>query len=205
MGNYSEVRRVSRLWYFVPIIFGILGGLASYFLVRDRDKKFASKLLMIGVIRDILMIVTYAVLTLFFWSFPLIQKQSEVSASKNIYNLAFQVEKSIEAAIDTGEKQSLLTQPGIMWIVDNLSNSLILTTRSRITDISPTADWIKISEGKETILYGRSTPINNEFEIQYKIQIMQPFVLEGNKLSSSMVKKVEIFKENKKILISLIE
>ena len=48
----------SKAWYLLPIFLGPIGGIIAYFLVKDRDKKMAEKLLIVGVV----MIVVYFVL-----------------------------------------------------------------------------------------------------------------------------------------------
>ncbi len=43
-------KKGNTLLYFLPFLFGIIGGLVGYFLVRDKDKKLARNLLWFGVI-----------------------------------------------------------------------------------------------------------------------------------------------------------
>lgn len=43
-------KKVNALLYLLPFLFGILGGLGGYFLMRERDKKLARNLLWYGVI-----------------------------------------------------------------------------------------------------------------------------------------------------------
>jgi archaellum component FlaF (FlaF/FlaG flagellin family) len=50
-------KRPSKLYYLLPIFLGILGGVAAYLLVKDRDKKFAKKLLIVGIIMTVVFIV----------------------------------------------------------------------------------------------------------------------------------------------------
>lgn len=40
----------SKAWYLLPIFLGPIGGIIGYFLLKDRDKKMAEKLLIVGVI-----------------------------------------------------------------------------------------------------------------------------------------------------------
>jgi hypothetical protein len=44
------VKKSSRLWYLVPIFLGIIGGLIGYFVLKDRDKKIANRMLIIGLV-----------------------------------------------------------------------------------------------------------------------------------------------------------
>lgn len=46
----TEGKQPGRIWYLAPILFGILGGAIGYFAVRDRDKKMAESLLIVGLV-----------------------------------------------------------------------------------------------------------------------------------------------------------
>jgi len=46
----TEGTRVSILWYFLPILFGFLGGLIGWALLRDKNREKAVHLLIIGII-----------------------------------------------------------------------------------------------------------------------------------------------------------
>ena len=50
----------SNWWYLLPIFLSIVGGVIGYFLLKDRDKKFAERLLVIGII----MVVVYIILSI---------------------------------------------------------------------------------------------------------------------------------------------
>ena len=55
----EEVRmrkKPSRLWYLVPILFGIIGGLIGYVVVKDEDRNMAKKLLIVGLIMTFLFV-----------------------------------------------------------------------------------------------------------------------------------------------------
>ncbi len=45
----TSVRRPSRLWYLLPIFLAIVGGVIGYFIVKSRDRKFAGRLLLVGL------------------------------------------------------------------------------------------------------------------------------------------------------------
>jgi xanthine/uracil permease len=47
----------SGLWYLLPIIFGIFGGIIAWFVIRDDDPKKASNCLWLGVILIIIEII----------------------------------------------------------------------------------------------------------------------------------------------------
>ncbi|GEM_PF-609336 len=45
-----QVRRRSSLWFLLPIVFNILGGLVAYFVIRDDDPRKARSCLLLGAI-----------------------------------------------------------------------------------------------------------------------------------------------------------
>jgi len=49
-------KKPSRLWYLVPILFGIIGGLIGYVVVKDEDRNMAKKLLIVGLIMTFLFV-----------------------------------------------------------------------------------------------------------------------------------------------------
>jgi len=75
----SSQKKPSRLWYLLPIFFGIVGGIAAYLLVQDKDKKFARKLLIVGIVLTVVYIVIPLLIGLisiqYFWSNPLAEKR----------------------------------------------------------------------------------------------------------------------------------
>jgi hypothetical protein len=46
----KEINKPSKLWYLLPIIFGIVGGLIGYFLIKDKDRKMAKMLVICAII-----------------------------------------------------------------------------------------------------------------------------------------------------------
>ena len=44
-----QVRRRSSLWFLLPIVFNILGGLVAYFVIRDDDPRRARSCLLLGI------------------------------------------------------------------------------------------------------------------------------------------------------------
>jgi len=74
MNEESEIRKKpSRWWYLLPIFSGIMGGLVGgllfiflgiivgiigYFLFKDKDRKFAERLLIIGIVATIIGFIT---------------------------------------------------------------------------------------------------------------------------------------------------
>jgi len=67
----------SAIWYLFPIIFGPIGGIIGYFLVKNRDRKFAEKLLIVGLI----MVAVYFVLSIIFAAFAYIYMSSSSMVS----------------------------------------------------------------------------------------------------------------------------
>ena len=55
-----DKQKTSWVWYLLPILFSILGGIVGYFLLRDKDKKTAKTLIYIGLIVFVLEIIYYA-------------------------------------------------------------------------------------------------------------------------------------------------
>lgn len=49
--------KVSILWYFLPFLFGFVGGLIGWALLRERDKGKAGQLFLIGVFMTGIMIL----------------------------------------------------------------------------------------------------------------------------------------------------
>jgi len=47
--NKTVGEKPSKAWYILPIFFGFIGGLIGYFIVKDRDKKMATNILIVGV------------------------------------------------------------------------------------------------------------------------------------------------------------
>ena len=61
-------KRVSRAWYLLPILVGliggflgvlggvagVLGGVIAYFLIKDKDRKLAESCLIVGILATIL-------------------------------------------------------------------------------------------------------------------------------------------------------
>lgn len=49
--SYSEpVKRPSSAWYLVPILFGIIGGLVMFLVLKDQNRRMAKKGLVVGII-----------------------------------------------------------------------------------------------------------------------------------------------------------
>ena len=53
---YPEKIR-SRVWYLVPIFFGLIGGIIAYFAIRGDDPQKAKKCLYVGIIMMVIGII----------------------------------------------------------------------------------------------------------------------------------------------------
>ena len=45
-----QIRRRSTLWFLLPILFNVLGGIVAYFAIRDDDPKKAKSCLLLGLV-----------------------------------------------------------------------------------------------------------------------------------------------------------
>ncbi len=45
-----QIRRRSSLWFLLPIVFNVVGGIVAYFVIRDDDPKKARSCLLLGII-----------------------------------------------------------------------------------------------------------------------------------------------------------
>jgi len=41
-------------WYFLAVIFGFIGGIVGYFALRNKDKKLARNVLIVGIVATII-------------------------------------------------------------------------------------------------------------------------------------------------------
>ena len=46
----SEMKNRSGLWYLLPILFGIIGGVIAWFVIKDNDPKKAKNCLYLGLV-----------------------------------------------------------------------------------------------------------------------------------------------------------
>lgn len=58
----AEFSKPSDLWYLVPLLFGILGGIVAYIGVKDDDREMASGLLIFGAVWTLILFVIYYVI-----------------------------------------------------------------------------------------------------------------------------------------------
>jgi len=59
----QPIKRRSRWWFLLPILFHIIGGFIAYFVIREDDPKLAKNCLWLGIIISII----ETALTLAFW------------------------------------------------------------------------------------------------------------------------------------------
>ena len=45
-----EIRKRSSWWFLLPIIFGVIGGIIAYFVIKEDDPKRARSCLYLGII-----------------------------------------------------------------------------------------------------------------------------------------------------------
>jgi len=57
-------REPSRIWYFLPVFFGILGGLIGFFALKNRNWKLAKTLLGLGIAISVLAVGANSIITL---------------------------------------------------------------------------------------------------------------------------------------------
>jgi len=55
-------KKPSKVWYLLPIFLTWIGGIIGYFLMKDRDKEFAKRLLIVGVILTVVYIIIMVVI-----------------------------------------------------------------------------------------------------------------------------------------------
>src|SRR5437879_3852548 len=46
----TSQKKPSKLWYLLPIFLNIIGGVIGYFVLKDRDRKFAERMLIVGAV-----------------------------------------------------------------------------------------------------------------------------------------------------------
>jgi len=55
VGRESGIeKKVSRWWYLAPLLLGIIGGIVAYFEFRNVDRRFAKRLLLLGLLVQII-------------------------------------------------------------------------------------------------------------------------------------------------------
>lgn len=47
-------KRASRAWYLAPVVLGVIGGFAGFFANKDDDRRFAKRLMAVGLIQTVL-------------------------------------------------------------------------------------------------------------------------------------------------------
>ena len=56
-----QVRRRSTLWFLLPVVFNLLGGIVAYFAIRDDDPKKARSCLFLGIVLAAIPILLFVV------------------------------------------------------------------------------------------------------------------------------------------------
>jgi len=63
----KKTDKPSNFWYLLPILFGIIGGIIGYFVVKNRDKKMATNLLIAGIIISVISLLLLLPLSVLFY------------------------------------------------------------------------------------------------------------------------------------------
>ena len=56
-----EIRKRSSWWFLLPILFGIMGGIIAYFVIKEDDPKRARSCLYLGIILAAIWIALFVV------------------------------------------------------------------------------------------------------------------------------------------------
>ena len=56
-----QIRRRSILWFLLPIVFNVFGGIVAYFVIRDDDPKRAKSCLLLGIILAAIPVLLFVV------------------------------------------------------------------------------------------------------------------------------------------------
>lgn len=56
-----EVRRRSSLWFLLPILFNVIGGVIAYFIIKDDDPCKAQNCLLLGIILTAISVAIFVV------------------------------------------------------------------------------------------------------------------------------------------------
>lgn len=59
----TQKRKDDKIWYLLPILIGIVGGIIAYLILKEDNPQFAKKCLMIGIILTIVSIVLWFVIS----------------------------------------------------------------------------------------------------------------------------------------------
>ena len=60
----NQKEEPSRIWYFLPVFFGIVGGLIGFFALKNRNRKMAKIVLGLGIAMSVLAVGADSILTL---------------------------------------------------------------------------------------------------------------------------------------------
>jgi hypothetical protein len=56
-----EIRKRSNLWFLLPILFNIIGGVIAYFIIKDDDPSKAKNCLWLGIILSAISIAIFLI------------------------------------------------------------------------------------------------------------------------------------------------
>lgn len=64
--NTSETKKGGAIYYLLPILLGIIGGIIGFIILKDDDQAFAKKLLIIGIVVTAITVIIGIVLPMLF-------------------------------------------------------------------------------------------------------------------------------------------
>jgi hypothetical protein len=82
----KEISKPSKLWYLLPILFGIIGGIIGYFLIRDRDRRMAKNVIICAIaILVVQIILSFSILAFYGLTAPSGELKPQASGFENVY------------------------------------------------------------------------------------------------------------------------
>ena len=200
----------SKLWYLLPIFFGILGGIAAYLFLQDKNKAFARKLLILSIILQVLYFVVAVLIMLsgmlIFWITPLSSKQQGVQNVRLLHDTITRLNDNILTLMVSENAQSVNVPYGILWTIDTSDNSILARMENKLSDLPIDEGWIQLNYTNNDIIFARADTSGDRYIIQYKIKLNPPWKIETvGKLTSDKVKQINLNKSNNSIQIQLIE
>jgi len=90
-GEAQVEKKPTRWWYLVPIFFCFIGGIIAYFILKDKNRKFATKLLIIGIVMSVVWFII---------GFLLVFVLAPLFVSNIIEEQSKEVEKGYTAAVE---------------------------------------------------------------------------------------------------------
>ncbi len=148
----QEQKRPSLLWVLLPIFLGVIGGIIGYFILRNKHRKFAKEIFLIGLI-----------ITIIYTSFSLITRYYVGHWMSSFKEQSIsEVERKVEESIKGLYSEKDVTGPSFSDIrIDgktvyiNPSTGVatrIYTNNSYVTVTGKVIDDVKMSDNPELIV-----------------------------------------------------